>query len=451
MPSGAKSLRAVSGSRFVLSRVAQAVSRGVAVGALCLVVAAPTMAVSVPAKDTNLKSATAYMVSYRHQEHMWQTADGGLHLVTNRGATRSGGTLSLYSSFDGGLNWTSQIVLSKSGPTSVSDGYFDTATSSLSLVYDTSDGNINFVTYPYDPGTRTFGVGPKVQTLPKTAGISGVNPTFVTDTLGNTWVAMVKVVDTSQEAVIGLYRRKVGTTKWVDTGLTFGDKDAKSAPKIKRSARLVLTPSGIGMIYTVHGDMTWASRPTKGDATVPWQLGLMYSSPYPEDDEPASSHFSVVADGKGYLHLAFTDNGGLWYQRFDASKQVWELSQNLVPVAAGKNVTYMQMSWLGNKNVALTANFGEMARVYQSADRGGTTSSGSTSFACTYLLQHVKTADTGGQYNFGFPRLEAPSIALSSPVTVLQQYEDYTSGTSVLERLKSYQFSLATASDTCSQ
>ncbi|RAM52645.1 MAG: hypothetical protein C6Y22_04835 [Hapalosiphonaceae cyanobacterium JJU2] len=36
-------------------------------------------------KVTNLQSSSERMISYRHQERMWLTEDGGMHLIINEG------------------------------------------------------------------------------------------------------------------------------------------------------------------------------------------------------------------------------------------------------------------------------------------------------------------------------------------------------------------------------
>ena len=64
---------------------------GVAAILLGLAVAIPAGAIvpTIQATLTDLTSSTERMISYRHQEHLWQTADGAYHLVFNRGALSS--------------------------------------------------------------------------------------------------------------------------------------------------------------------------------------------------------------------------------------------------------------------------------------------------------------------------------------------------------------------------
>jgi len=61
----------------------------------------PAGPIAIKATTTNLASSNERMISYRHQQHLVQTADGALHLLLNRGTLSPGPGLSLFSSFDG--------------------------------------------------------------------------------------------------------------------------------------------------------------------------------------------------------------------------------------------------------------------------------------------------------------------------------------------------------------
>ncbi len=408
--------------------MASGLALGLAVSLASLAAQAGTTTSTV----TSLTSLSQRMISYRHQEHSWQTADGGIHVLINHTKQSGNNSLTLYSSHDAGATWQQQQVLNGTGASNVSDGYYDSATSSLSVIYDTVGGDIRFVTFPYDSSKRSFAAG-AIQTLPRgSATTSGANPSFVTDTKGNTWAAFVETDSADGKSVIVLHLRKPGKTKWNNTGLQFGPKDATApAPQVKRSARLVLTPAGVGMVFTVHETMYWSERPVKGDAGTPWSAAqTLYTSPNPPDSEPVSSHFNTALDGKGYIHLAFADGGALMYMRYDAKSLAWSPYATLVPASAGAQITYPQMVWQGNQNIAIISNYGEMARIYQATDRGTSAAAGDTGdFACTDRFQHTPTSQTGGLQDYTLPRLEAPSNAsLFQPVPVFQQFIDYTNG-----------------------
>jgi hypothetical protein len=381
---------------------------------------------------TTLTSTADRMISYRHQEHLWQTADGAVHVMINRGKQTTGDALGLYSSFDGGTTWTLQATLPKTDAYSVSDGALSGTL--LNMVYGSSAGEVRFAQFSYNTSTHIWSVVTTQRVPVSSTSVTGINPSLVIDRNGNAWAAYVEVNSTTGASVIVLSRRASGATTWTNTGLTFGPKDNLSAyPAVKRSARLLLTPGGIGMVYTVREQYFWAERPTAGVATKAWtQLASpLYTSPYPPDTEPMSSHFSTVVDNKGYIHMAFADGGNLLYQRYDATALAWGTAKQLT---TGLSSTYPQVAWLGAGQIAIAVNVDSNARVYQASDRGASPQN----FVCTDRLMHP-VATTGVDY--GYPRIEIPSAPVKGfPVPVLQQYIDGS-----LQRALHYQFASSTA------
>lgn len=382
---------------------------------------------------TSLTSTTEHMISYRHQEHSWQTSDGGMHVLINRGEQAGGDALALFSSHDEGWSWAQMASLPKSGATSAADGSFGNNT--LTVAYSSNVGDVRATAFKYDPALRTWRTT-DVHKVPRASKlIAAFNPTQVTDRNKNGWIALVESDLGSGESAIRLYRRAAGTQVWEDTGLSFGPRDALSVyPAVKRSARLVLTPGGIGMIYTVREQMFWAERPTEGAAGLPWTLRSepLYTSPYPPDDEPLSSHFSTLVDDKGYLHTAMADGGRLIYQRYDAVDLAWSAPKVLT---GDLNVTYPQITWIGGAKIAIVVNVDAMARVFQAADRGQ-----SGTFYCTHRLEHP-VAPIGSGIDYGRPRIEMPSKS-RAPVPVFQQFETQNGAK---QRALLYQFDAAAA------
>lgn len=363
---------------------------------------------------TSLISTTKHMISYRHQEHSWQTADGGLHLLMNRGEQAADDALALYSSYDDGLSWNLKASIPKTGEYSVSDGSFGNDT--LNLTFSSNLGDVRSMVLKYDSVARVWtprGVH-KVPRLGK--NVHAFNPSLVIDRNKNAWIALVQTDLESGDSVIRLYRRAAESVDWLDTGLNFGPRDALSVyPKVKRSARLVLTPAGIGLIYTVRDQMFWAERPSDGPADLPWtpRVEPLYSSPYPPDQEPMASHFSTVVDDKGYIHMAMADGGQLFYQRYDAALQAWGAPRQLTNTE--QKIAYSQITWIGGAKIAIVANFDAMARVFQAADRGQ-----SGAFSCTQRLEH-EPAPSGSDLDYSQPRIEVPSKS-RAPVPVFQQF-----------------------------
>ena len=130
------------------------------VGFLCVVaaLASPVSARAGPpvinSEPTNLSGNAELMISYRHQERMWQTSDGGLHLVVNRGTSQGNPALVLNSSFDGGVTWITQVTFANTNRDTTADGTLQG--SLLALVYATADGGVSFAQLSYDSALRTW-------------------------------------------------------------------------------------------------------------------------------------------------------------------------------------------------------------------------------------------------------------------------------------------------------
>ena len=83
--------------------------------------AAMAQAQQIQGQPTTLASTADRMISYRCQNHMWQTADGATHAIINRGPGLAGQSLALFSTFDGGATWiNSGVSLPRSNGSSTS-------------------------------------------------------------------------------------------------------------------------------------------------------------------------------------------------------------------------------------------------------------------------------------------------------------------------------------------
>lgn len=201
---------------------------------------------TIQATLTDLTSSTERMISYRHQEHLWQTADGAYHLVFNRGSLSSVPGLTLYSSYDGGSTWSFRLAFADTDDDSTADGVL--AGDDLSIVYRTAAGNTGFVQLRYDATLRAW-----AQVASETAYAStqyeAVNPALAIDSRGTVWCSLVARDRVSNDVNIRMLSRAGGGNVWTDTGLIFGPADHRS---IERSARPVALPGGLGMVYAVR-------------------------------------------------------------------------------------------------------------------------------------------------------------------------------------------------------
>lgn len=369
---------------------------------------------TIPASATTLVSDADRMISYRHQNHMWQTNDGATHAIINGGTlTGPNASLTLYSSFDSGNSWVAMLTLANTGTYSTSDGVLSNG--DLALAYSTIEGEILFSVAHYDSVQKTWTLV-KTETVFNSSDLAGINPAIAIDSLGTIWCAFVSqgLIPSNSGYNIKLVQRTSDGTGWQDTGLIFGPTDNVNITSPfgpERSARPVVLSNGVGMVYTVHQDMFWAYRANGWPTNQPWIGQTLFTSAPPYDVDPYQSHFSIVADNQNNLHMATVDHGRLLYSRFVNYTQAWN------PVRVLTNdikATYPQATWaLGT--LAIFYNGNAAVRVIQSADKG-------TTFTLTNILTH-EPAPAGSTLDYSNPRIETPGLAFN-PIPVLQQYVD---------------------------
>ncbi len=358
--------------------------------------------VTIPATQTTIQSTAERMISYRHQNHMWQTADGATHVMVNRGYQSPGNSLQIYSSFDGATGWTGGTKLSNSDRYSTSDGYL--VGDILYVTYSTPSGGVVFTALQYDAGTAAWSQVWS-ETVFSSPGMVAINPAMAADATGTIWLAFVANEIATGNYSIKLLRNTSQLEGWVDTGLVFGDVDNLS---IERSARPVPTASGMGMIYSVNEKILWASRDNATPLDQPWTNQVLFVS-QAGDTDPYASHFSVASDAQNNIHMAFVDGGRLGYFRFRSATQTWRSTWLSKDIQAG----YVQTTVAaGNVVIAVNVNT-QLIGVYQSLDGG-------TNFSYSQRLVHP--SPTAG-VSYKNPRMETPSNTTGS-VPLLQQYVD---------------------------
>jgi hypothetical protein len=382
---------------------------------LCACAPAFLVAQPVQIQPTGIPAITSTadrMISYRNQQHSWQTPDGALHLMVNLGNTPTGASLALYSSFDGGNTWTQMLTLANTDAFSTSDGMLATIGStgtSLLLVYASAQttGTILFASVAYNSAAQSWTIGSN-QTVFAASGILASNPALATDSTGIYWCGF-----TAESLASGLYQermtyRPARTAQWFDTGLVFGSTDSS----LQHSARPVPYAGGIGMVFESDQTMYWAYRLNGWPASTPWVTSTLYSNLPPYSEDPYDTHYSVQSDAMGNLHLAFVANQQLLYMRMMSSTGNWGPPRILTP--NNINAAYVQVV-MSAGNVVLMVNYQQSIEVQQSADGGNT-------WALTQMLVHPAPPPNSPLY-YGNPRMESPG-RVTSPIPVLQQFVD---------------------------
>ena len=374
------------------------------VTAVCFAALVRAEPVAVSPQVTDLTSDSELMISYRHQEHMWQTPDGALHLLINRGTLRPNSGLVLFSSFDGGVSWLPQVALARTDRNSTADGQLEGT--KLSVVYGDSRSAVVFVQLSYDSTLRTWTLN-RTESVYRVSGLQPYNPTLAFDEAGVAWCSFALLNNATNDIHLRwTYRPTEGT--WVDTGVIVGPTDNVSK---ERSGRPVRIPGGMGLIYRVHQSTYWTTRansapPTFLSEPVLIQAGSARSS----RSDPYASHFGVVADDTGHLHLAILDDSSMRYLRYSMLDGTWSAPRT---VDFGGASSYPQIG-LANGQVQLAVSLSwRGGAVSLSNDYGDT-------FTPAFTLR-TPTAPEGVSYKT--PRLESASRS-SGTLAILQQYED---------------------------
>lgn len=382
---------------------------------LCLWSTQITLAVAdtVPIQGsvTMLESDAERMISYRHEEHMWQTSDGATHVLINRGSLfLSTASLQLYSSFDNGNSWIVTSYLNNTDASSTADGVL--MDNNLGLVYSTADGSILYTSLTYDSLLQSWSFN-KTEVVFASDKFTALNPAITIDAKKTIWCAFVNINNINQDANIKLSQRQLGKT-WKDTGLIFGVTD-NFTKYGGRSTRPVITSNGVGMVYTVHENMFWAYRINTWPLTTPWVTQPLYTNTLPYDTDPYNSHFSIAADSAKNLHMATVDNGELKYLRFINKTQTWDPVRTL---SKDVSATYPQVTvadtMTERNTLAIFVNSFAAVTVLQSKDAGNT-------FVLTNTLTHDLSSDSNMDYTN--PRIETPGKS-TNPIPVFQQFVD---------------------------
>jgi hypothetical protein len=351
------------------------------------------------------------MISYRHQEHSWQTSDGAIHLMINRGNQSTGDALALYSSFDGGVSYKLMFTLAATDLNSTSDGNLSGNYLLLTYMSSTNLGSIMFAVAWYDTASQSWTLN-RNETVYTQTGITALNPTIGVDSYGNYWCGFVTQVTATGYYNIQMAYRDATAAGWTMTSLYFGASDNTS---LQRSARLVPFTNGVGMIYTVHQTYYWAYRLSGTPLNQAWTTSTLWVGPAPTQPNPYESHFSVTSDTSNNLYWTFADSGILYFARYIANQQSWgtvrQMTQNI-------SATYPQVSISGS-TLLLIVNNSASGMVMISTDAGKT-------FNVSYILSHT-TPPAGSTISFANPRFEAPSRPLGPFIPTWEQYVDNAS------------------------
>lgn len=376
------------------------------VSAVVFAAVAQAQPVAVSSQPTDVTGNAELMISYRHQEHMWQTPDGTLHLLANRGSYRPNPGLVLMSSRDGGATWLVKASFARTNRNTTGDGQLDGTT--LSVVFGNADGAIVFAQLSFDAATQAWTVN-RTESVYQTSGIDAENPTLAFDDAGVAWCSFMATEAATRDVELRWFHRPTEGT-WADTGVVLGPRDNRSKERSGRPAKI---SGGMGLIYRISKTTYWTTRPNGAapDFLADPQV-IHVGTARSKRSDPYASHFSVVADDGGHLHLAIADDGAAMYLRYSMLDGTWTEPRQINGLGS---LSYLQIGLAnGQVQLSLSASRGAGA-VYLSNDYGDT-------FTQAFALRLPPPAD-GVSYSTG--RVETATRS-SGPLAVLEQYEDET-------------------------
>jgi hypothetical protein len=357
---------------------------------------------------TSITSVADRMISYRNQQHSWQTSDGALHIMVNLGTVSSGASLAVYTTLDGGNTWTQTISLPNTDQFSTSDGALSTTNgvTQLQLAYATaqSSGQILFVTATYNSATGTWKLQAP-QTVFAAAGYAGSNPAIAADSTGTIWCGYIAEAMATAHYGIQMSYRPAQASTWSSTGLVFGAVDGN----MQKSVRPVPYAGGAAMVYQDDSNMYFAYRENTWTPRTPWATTLLFTDLPPPSQDPYDTHYSIINDAELNLYMGFIGAGQqLYFSKYTSSAGNWSVPLDVLkkPVQPA----YPEVTISGG-NVVLMVNDLNSVVVFQSNNAGQT-------FVPLQALRHP-VATSG--YDYNNPRIEVPKPA-TNPMPVWQQF-----------------------------
>lgn len=350
------------------------------------------------------------VISYRNQEHMWETADGRQHLFVNLGRDDRDQNLALYTRVAEN-EWQQQLVLPRSDQFSSLDGFLDGGT--LHLVFSDSSEAIIYAALEYFSGPDRWAAVAIDTVYDGAAGPASI-PTISRDSYERLWAGFTLHENDSGHVRLSVLFSEDQGLNWSNSLAPFGSANSAMA----KATRVVKVNDGIGIIYTdeIPGE---PERELSGhflyraDSEPPgggWSSQTLWSKTIPADElhDPFGTHFNALTDHLGRVHVLYAVDGQLVHRAYPDAGNHWSPAQFL---SSSTRVAYMQLSQSMDGN-RLYAIYNQYAQLYvlESVDNGA-------SFHQAALLRRPMA---GTILDSSRPRVETPSY-FSNFLPVLSQ------------------------------
>lgn len=256
---------------------------------------------------TNLKGKREGIISNRHQEHFWITADGVFHALINNGKKQN--ALQLFSSING-IDWFLQITFSNTNHRSHPDGFLKDDI--LWIVYPSSDDEIFLYKLSYAFQTKSWWEKTNTIKVYQQAGYVPDRPTLAVDRWDQIWIAFSELDQKTNQTLIKVIKLD-GNMGGLNCCEAVPATFSISTSSIK-SARILALEDKIVLIYTDkindgkknedYGySLNWAYMPLPYLSNSEWITGgelLQYKS---DENDPHGTHFNVAKDSFDNIHI----------------------------------------------------------------------------------------------------------------------------------------------------
>lgn len=355
-----------------------------------------------------IESSIEGAISNRHQEHMWMTSDGGIHLLV-AGNSISPKGLRMFSSYDKGENWINTLEIKDTENRVKPDGLLQN--SMLQLVYLNKDRELIQAAFQYID--KKWVQRDTIRLIDKEEQFVAERPTLALDSQNRLWLAVAaEYKDGSKTSIRIGYVNDRSQLNFVSE--VFG---ADNASKFS-SAKILNLNDGIVVVYTDFDGFNYSlnlahffsTDDLVKSFTIRQDEKIIIYDPEIDRDR-YGTHFNAVAGDDGYIHIVTTTRHQLYYFK-------WNAESGLIKIDLGESTPYVQVAH-GEQCVYVAAHYteapyGRITRLMVSEDNG-------ENFRVERRFAGIPEGNFGGKALLEMPAYLPPTSCTNSFVPLVRQ------------------------------